>query len=408
MAGGVIRHATGDDRASALRRIAAAEPGTTWMDPEVCRRNPLLAVRLRRSILMRCYNGDYHTDVFDEERLAGRIADGSERVLFWGPADQVSRTAELFHAPGCPPAEVLDGLSLGTHTSLPGEELYGRGHVEVARTGSTQGDSAGAADAILWDLGRVLAGARRGEELHTISCVPRNRRSAHGVPGGAAIHRLHTRAVGSRHWGVAPFYVMAGGSLEVLDYRELSFEETYVRQGFDTCGTVHVSDTMSASLAADLCELNGFDVDIRTTETGPLGRRDAVAPAPPGDAHGPRVTHMDLDAPERTLAEAAADRGEACTVAVCNLNDARSLPLQAALVRDGFRLTYISPPKLVPSPEGHRSIPLRGGFCRIRTDAPLAAPYYLERGPLSDTERKLAAQYRDLLGSWRKETTPNE
>ncbi|UZK53923.1 hypothetical protein NEH16_06930 [Streptomyces drozdowiczii] len=287
MAGGVIRHATGDDRAPALRRIAAAEPGATWTDPDICRRNPLLAVRLRRSVLMRCYNGDYHTDVFDEARLAGRIADGWERVLFWGPEDQVSRVAELFHAPGCPPGSVLDGLSLGTHTSLPGEELYGRGHVEVARTGSTQGDSAGATEAILWDLGRILAGARKGEVLHTLSCVPRNRRSAHGVPGGAAIHRLHTRAVGSRHWGVAPFYVMVGGSLELLDYREVSFEERYVRHGFATCGTVHMSDTVSASLVADLCELNGFDVNIRTVQAEPLGLRDAPAPARPGDPHGP-------------------------------------------------------------------------------------------------------------------------
>jgi hypothetical protein len=407
MRGGVIRHATGDDRAPALRRIAAAGPGATWLDPEICLRNPLLAVRLRLSVLLRCYNGDYHTDVFDEERLAGRIADGSERVLFWGPEDHVARTAGLFHAPGCPPEEVLDGLSLGTHTTLPGEELYGPGHIEVARTGSTQGDSAGASDAILWDLGRVLAGARKGEAFHTISCVPRNRRSAHGIPGGAAIHRLHTRAVGSRHWGVAPFYVMAGGSLEVLDYRELSSGDTYVSEGFAVCGTVHVSDAESASLVAGLCELNGFAVDIRTSQAEPLAPLGARTPATTGDPHGPRVVHMDLDTPESTLAEVVTNRGEACTVAVCDLSDERSVPLQAALVQHGFRLTYISPPKLVPL-RTPRRIPLRGGFCRIRTSAPLAAPYYLEGGPLSAAEKTLVAQYRDLLGVWRKETTHHE
>ncbi|MFD7813043.1 hypothetical protein ACFV6E_08885 [Streptomyces sp. NPDC059785] len=358
---------------------------------------------------MRCYNGDYHTDVFEEERLAARIASGAERVLFWGPPDDVARAAELFRTDGCPDDAVLDGLSLGTHTTLPGGELYGPGHIEVARTGSTQSDSAGAAAAIMWDLGRVLAGARPGETFHTISCVPRNRPSAPGIPGGAAIHRLHTRAIGSRHWGIAPFYVMAGGVLEVLDYRELSLDDEAVPGGFASGGPVYVSDAASADLVTGLCELNGFSVDVRTRTAAPLALKQPQAPrssAATSSPHGPRAVHVDVEDPLPALADAAVGRGEACTVAVCDLSDERSVAAQKTLLGQGFRLTYISPPKAVARQDGATApqrVPLRGGFCRIRTGAPPIPPYYLERGPLSDAEKNLASQYRDIFDAWRRD-----
>lgn len=406
MTGGVIRHVSGYDRHEVLRRAAERDPGALWLDPEACKQHPLLAVRLRRSVLMRCYNGDYHTDVFEEERLTASVADGSERVLFWGPADVLANTAEMFARGTLPCDAELDTLALGTHTSLRGDELYGPGHLEVARTGSAQTDPRAAREAITWDLGRVLSG-ERGDSFHTVSCVPRNRRSAPGIPGGTAIHRLHTREVGSWHWGLAPFYVMVGGSLEVLDYRELSIDDGMVRAGFNEGGPALVSDARTAALVEQLCALNGFTIDVRVISSGPAPR---VRPSdgPPADPHGPRVVHLDLDYLGERLPRAFARLGEACTVAMIDLEDARSVAVQVALLSGGFVLTYISPPKVVLDPEaagGRRRVPLRGGFCRVLSSAPLAPPFYLAGGPLSYTEKVLVQQYRKLLATWGRETT---
>ncbi|WP_369199230.1 hypothetical protein [Streptomyces sp. PU-14G] len=366
-------------------------------------------MRLRTSVLMRCYHGDYHTDVFDQERLAGRVADGSERILFWGDAAEVRTVAELVRTRAEPEQEVLDGLRLGTHTTLSGAGLYGPGHLEVARTGSTQARVSGASEAIMWDLGRVLGGAGR-TPFHTISCVPRNRRSSGRIPGGTAIHRIHTRQVGSAHWGVAPFYIMAGRFMELLDYRELSADSEAVRRGFGEQSAVYLADEESAALVRGLCRLNGFDPRVHVASDGPIAAAEVSDAAPaggaPGDPHGPRVVFIDLHSLQRGLDDAVAARGEACTVAMCDLEAEGSPEVQATLLARGFRLTYISPPKIVyPAGSDGQAvrIPLRGGFCRPNSEAPPAPPYYLGGGPLDEVEKSLADSYRTLMRVWERE-----
>lgn len=401
--GGVIRHIARADHVDILRAQATCAPAATWLDPAKCVQNPLLAVRLRRSVLMRTYNGDYHTDVFDEERLADRVGDGIEQILFWGDVDDIALVADLLRSASDPSPEVLDALSLGTHTTLPGSAHFGPGHLEVARTGSTHSGSTVASAAILWDLGRVFSLPGPRTPVHTISCVPRNRRSVGWIPGGTAIHRIHTRLVCSWHWGIAPFYIMAGGFLELLDYRELSSEEATVPRGFARRMPIYTSDKNSAELVRGLCRLNGFDPEVRIVSVSLSAPSAPENIAADGDPYGPRVVFIDYDDLQRSLTEAIDERGEACTVAVCDLEDERSVWAQAVLLAHGFRLTYISPPKVVAASGAARiesAIPLRGGFCRIVTRAPLVAPYYLSGGPLDDVEKSLADKYHALLRGW--------
>jgi hypothetical protein len=383
---------------------AAGLPSTNWLGPDFGVRHPMFATLLRRSILSRCYFGDYHADVHDEARLAQSVARGEQRILFWGEPDVVAHVEGLARRHGHPDMAALDGLAMGTHTVLPGEVLYGAGHLEVARTGSTHGGGDIAARAIGWDLGQVLAGDSPLPDFHTVSCVPRNRRSMTGVPGGVAIHRIHTRVLGTSHWGVAPFYMMAGGFLELLDYRELTVDDGAVTRGFAALKATYLVDEGAANLVRALCRLNGFDVECRLSQVEAI-RADGVPTLVPGaysDPHGPRVTHVRLDHPVEDLTVAVADRGEACSVAVCDLEDQRSLSVQAALLAQGFRLSYLSPPKVVARQAAALSerIPLRAGFVKIRSKVPLAQPFYLQGGPSDSREVALIREYRQLLRHW--------
>lgn len=386
------------------------EAGSKWLDPQYLAQHAALAVRLRRNILMRCYHGDYHLDVQDEGRLIAQVASGQEQILVWGAPEDIAVVARMVRE-RCEVSDTdLTSLSLGTHTTLPGHSLYGLGHLELARTGSTQQHTGGVAvEAICWDLARVLATPDTRRPFHTISCLPRNRLSAPGIPGGAAIHRLHTRSLGTSHWGLAPFYVMSGGMLELLDYREISVDRVAVLAAFAQNKPVYAADKSTAELIRDLCRLNGFDPQIRVEridQTYPDTLTAPVTAVGIGDPYGPRLVAIDSDRPEDGLCRVINPGLEACTVAVCDLEDPRSALVQATLLAAGFQLTYISPPKhLRGLTTPAQRCPMRGGFTRIRTSVTLATPYYLRGGPMTPIEGDLARRYHRLIDSLAKDCT---
>ena len=342
--------------------------------------NPALACRLRAAILQRTYRNDYHTDTSDIPRLAQAIREHKERVLFWGDPSVISEVRKWFTNGVTPSDGELKALDFGTASTLNMEDVYGPGYGEFSRTGSMCSNIA-AAGPILADIQRVMQGdSEQFTAQHTFVALPRNRRTTAEVRGGAAVHRLHVRLIASAFWGLAPWYLMQGGVIEVLDYREIYRHPDLIASLNRSLGELWVDSEDSAEFVGNLLALN-FGEEARSAmvpriaekgsgaaagwqlcHTGPPNLR-SFCPAiiRPADARGDELA---------SLVNQASDA--AATVVFVPLETPARASVQPWLSRNGFQLSAVVPAKPAP---GGRS-PVLAMWCRPRSGVPWAKPYY--------------------------------
>jgi hypothetical protein len=335
----------------------------------------LVAVTERCRVLMSVYEGDYHTDAIELDRLAAKVAAGRERIFFWGDLAAIGKLREDIGRAKRETGIDPDLLALGTASLLDASEIFGEGVWELSRTGSTSA-SVAALEPNLAILQALLCSDQAADRppLHTLFATPRNRVSGPSLRGGAAIHRMHVRDLRSAFLGLAPWYVMQQGFLEILDYRELHRDPTQVGVLVRQAPGPWFADETDADYAASLIRLS-FELDpntpddINPCETGfAIHEPSDLA----GAGHQPLFISAVGQHSIQSLLDAASRFDPACIVARVPLirgNDRT----QRALADAGFMFCAMEPPR--PGTTPPRWI---GHWCRPRSDTQIAPPYYLD------------------------------
>lgn len=385
------------------------DPNRMLITPAETRRSAARALRLRLSILLQTYAGDYNTDSFDMDRLAHQIERGDEHIWFWGLPDQIARArTELAAAPDDP----VPNLALGTVTVLSAEDEFGPGHGELCRSASVD-RSATAVPAIARRMIDYHTGADRvvHERYHTLLLAARNRATDSSVRGGEAVQHIHCHHVRSRYWGIVPFYVMQGGVLECTELRESYRDPDEARRAVAEDPPWWFAAKQDAEFARALCRLNygspGPVTGALAPEQGDPTTEMAVR-IPPSPALVP-TNHATVRAepgglPLAKAVQLAEDSGVCCVAVHVALAEPDRLADQVWLANRGYMLTALSPPKRTwqrsaGQPARPISVGATGIWCRTRPDLPVVGPYYLHCPGADDDEEAVLVQLRSRLAA---------
>ena len=381
---------------------AKFNPTTQYISPDESCLSPELSLRARLSILLRTYDDDYHTDSFDIKRLSDQIRAGRERILFWGDDYSIGVLRSWIKHGYQPKDSEFDNLNLGTGTLLDVQDEFGEGYAEMCRTGSIC-KTVSAEGPILWDLINLLCESSQTHFAchHTFLSVPRNRTSTREIRGGAAIHRLHVRSIESSFWGIAPWYVMQGGYLEALDYRELYRRPIDILHAFDEVKLLYASSQVDATFLEMMMKLNLGD-DIKLPPISilfnklPTNIRWLVkgSSTPVLAPFNPIFIRPGATFPISTLEDAISNSEESACIAVfVPLEEISAVQFQDFLNGIGFSLTAMIPPKYLHCNQKsansfNRRTPSYGIWVRPHSDLPVTKPYYLNQSghiPLEDS-----------------------
>jgi hypothetical protein len=379
-----------------LQELDSFDPAINIIRPSESSLHPRIAHCIRRDILFEVYRNDYHTDCLDDQRIAERISRGSEMLWFWGDAAEIAAARRCF-AKQC---QAPPRLELGTVTVLPAEGIAGRGTGEICRSGSLD-NRLGARGAGVERIVDFMSGAAWGNEYASLMLTARNLASTPGVRGGEAVHRLHSHYVRSRFWGFAPWYVMQGGCLELLDLRECERDPNQTVSGFRASPDWWVPGPQEAEFIEALCRLN-YGLCPRIRWPAPAGApelRVLVGEKLPGDIQPFNCAYLIVDADgDIELAHGLrllSDRNPCCIVAGVPLDDPRAATMQSTLKSRSFELYGMLPPR---SAGRHSRRPM-GYWCRPRADLQVASPFYLGRTDGNRDEERILVRARYLLGS---------
>lgn len=403
------------DLVKGLRRdLRAAGPfraRENFLVPAETSRSPRVSVSARLDILRRVYRGDYHTDSYALERLADCVARGDELIWFWGESGEVAKLRAAMRSR----SGRLSRLKLGTVSVIDSSQEFGDGSGELCRSGSMD-RRLGAKVSSLWRVLSYMTGTDSAvcDRYHSLLLVPRVRRSSPGIRGGEAVNAIHRRYVQSRFWGFAPWYVMQGGVLEVLELRECNRDPGDVRRAVLRSAPWIFADEGESRFATALCEIS-------------LGARpslaSAVVRAVPRFRAGlffPSGRELRRFNPAFLRATGRADSGgapfdekcreltragAACSAVRLRLDEPRQAVAQIWLRRRGFRLTAIVPPKTtwVARDGRRRSVqtPPYGFWCRPRPGLKLELPFYVGESGGTQQERDVLIHLRGCLEAWR-------
>ncbi len=364
---------------------------------------PELAVRIRAHILINTYKGDYHTDSFEIERLSKRIGEGCERVFFWGSSADIEQYRKFSREQVIPDDRQLSGIKLGTATFLDETEVYGDGYWELGRTGSITADVRATCPNIT-ELMRILRENDSVQNFHTIVCMPRNRVSSNGVRGGAAIHRMQTRTIKSWFWGFAPWYVMQGGTIECLDYRELyPHPENILRVLKSRTPPLSFLLEREANYARALVDANISKSELKILTVSAENAQKYVD-TPHWHSiscsdrslqkFNPAIFRFDVTKPGLPLAsalEVSEDNNPACQIFYLPLLP-QMTEVQAWLSARKYILSALVPPKVC-------SDPWVGQWIRPNTNFEITVPHYAQNRQLNTAEKTIVDYMRTFIAN---------
>jgi hypothetical protein len=388
------------------------DPKTHLVGADETARQAEMAARMRTSVLLRTYRGDYHTDSYDVARLAEKVRAGDELIWFWGAPTEITRFRELLESP---PVDDVPPLALGTSTTLSIETEYGGGYAEACRNGSMD-TALGSKFPYIWNTYRYITGDEDAinRRYHTLIGTSRNRASAAEVRGGEAIHRLTSHYLHYRFWGYVPFYVMQGGVLELLDLVECNRDQSDVLRALRKSPPWMFRRQVEADFATALTEMNfgvrpSTIVDPASTATD--SERTRYRLLMPASADLLATNHVvvrpvrpDDDVAGLTMAEAlrqAAESGTCCTAVHVDITDPECLNVQDQLVEREFVFSAMLPPKETWFERGgvrHRvDTPPTGIWVRPRPGIPVEQPYYRQRQSTYPAEAAVLGYLRTQL-----------
>jgi hypothetical protein len=383
------------DMARNLAEFRSGDPDAQFVGLAETSRCAEQAVRMRASVLLRTYGGDYHTDSFAVGRLAERVRDGREFIWFWGAPPEIAALREYLREPSLP----VPALALGTSTVLSVADEYGDGYAESCRNGSMDVTIGGKVP-YLWTTYDYATNpdSPAHRRYHTVLGTSRNRPSTTEVRGGEAIHRLSAHYLHSRFWGFVPYHVMQGGVLEQLDLVESNRDPLDVMHALRQTPPWLFHDPAEARFASALAELN-FGIRPPVRMPGPTGTAERIryrvlAPSADLASANHAVVRPDVaGAPLDQAVGEAVDSG-ACAVAVhVDLTQPDGPEVQEELAGRGFRLSAVVPPKRTWFERNGTRRPVHcratGIWVRPRPDLTVVQPYYREQPPSRAAEAEV-------------------
>ena len=368
-----------------LHALSGFEPAANIIHPNETRKHARAAVLVRLDVLRRVYCDDYHTNSYAIDLLAERVSRGDELIWFWGSAAEIA-ALRAYLAGGTAP---VPAFAVGTVSVLPAEGIAGPGTGELCRSGSM--------DRVLGVRGpgveRIvdfMSGADWGRSYDSLFLTARNRASAPGVRGGEAVHRLHVHHVRSSFWGFAPWYVMQGGCVELLDLRECYRDPDDVARALAASEGWWLAEQDDADFVTSLCNLNfGFAPPVmvlRPIEKSPIRMTSGAHLSPEIQPfnYAYLVADPSASVPFDAALDEASSRNPCSIVACIPMDRPDTLSPQAAIAERGFRLYGMLPPRAGALPRR----PL-GFWCRVRPDLDVAPPFYVHHPTSSRDEAKV-------------------
>ncbi|HVV69159.1 MAG TPA: hypothetical protein VG895_00315 [Patescibacteria group bacterium] len=374
----------------------------------------LQALDVRLNILKSVYQNDYHTDCFDYQRLAQRIHEDDEHIWFWGDQIEITKLRNYFKEKN---AFILP--LLGTVTAISAFDEFSLGTAELCRAGSSARNFKGS-PAIIYRVLQFLTKAETYlyDRYHTFILVPRTRFSTENVRGGEAVKKIHTEFIRSRFWGYAPWYVMQGGMLEFLEFREINRDTNDVVKAIMQEIPWYIANLAEADYVKTLCLLNfQYAPTIITSAKPPKINFHKVSASMQASTdtklrafnHETLICHSDnnQDLPKSsissfdTLFSLLLENDSACKVVRLNLLDHSHLSIQEFLYEHGFRLLNISPPKLSwVIHNGQKKIieqPPYGFWSMPSKNFPLAPPYYINNKTIDNLELNILNYIKNII-----------
>lgn len=354
----------------------------------------------RANILLRVYRQDYHTDSFDFERLARRMHTYDECIWFWGSEEQVARYRLNNKA-----QNKVEDLALGTVSLLNGETEFGIGVGELCRSGSMDFEIGGKAYMLNRQL-RYMSepSSVLSEKYHAKVLVPRNCTTTDEIRGGEAVHTLHKKYLRSMFWGFAPWYVMQGGRLEMLDFRQCNRDPDDVVKGIESAKPWLFSNNAEADFAAAMCRMNiGFSPEMEILESDLKGSCELLGELHlPEDKETERQNHgiLIVSSEGNVLAKdgliSLNQSNTCCKIVRLELDNPQHHALQTTLHELGYQLTSILPAKHTSIVRDGAYLPLQipaYGFWSLPNKSFVTAFPYYARHSSNNEDEKIVLDY---------------
>lgn len=384
-----------------------------YVSPIHSKEFPEKALKARLSILKNVYKNDYHTDSFDINRIIKRIQDGDELIWFWGSRSEVKNLFSYFHSNK---DTLFPNLTLGTVTAINAKEEFGKGTAELCRSGSTDSTITGKPPIIYRTLEYLLNHETDlHNKYHTLCLVPRTRKSETGIRGGEAVKTIHTKYLRSRFWGYAPWYVMQGGVLEVLEYREINRNVQDVIKAIKSDELWYITDIEEAKFVKNLCLIN-FNISPKIlNDTFELESRNVMGSLlSVKDENIKEFNHETIicgseeaikSSKQYSFKEALSKLIKnvcSCKVIRLNLMNKTHTAIQREIRKLGFRLTMISPPKNSwhIDDRGQRcevNVPAYGFWCLPNKYLTIEPPYYINFDVVDRLESNILNYLRKIF-----------
>lgn len=390
-----------------FEKFAYAETYAREVMPNQSKTFPEKAVQARLRILQRVYRGEYFTDSHDVPRLADQVRREREFIWFWGKPESIAGL--LSPIKDVHPSE----MQLGTVSVIDSSNEFGDGFGEICRSGSMSSVSI-----LPYAIKRILDYLKGAiptltSSFHTLVLVPRVRPASGSISGGKSVNTLHRKYIRSRFWGFAPWYVMQGGFLECLEYREVNRSTRDLAAGITAFPYVHIGTQQEADFVQALFSLNFPDMPVRVIVTEKAGKqspsRFKQKSAPPFALlpynHVTFEVLMDTSSEQAlTLEQLEPIRsGQACTVVNVDLSNQRSVPLQNQLRQAGYRLTCIRPARIIESNtecDKGKKFCTYGSWAKPNPRLILAEPFYIGERVGSATEKIILRYLQSLVRFW--------
>lgn len=389
-------------------------PNYNYVPPIEAKSFPEKAMKARLSILKSVYHNDYHTDSFEVDRIIERIQRGNELIWFWGSKKEVDKLLSYFYSDK---NNLLPNFALGTVTAINVGEEFGKGAAELCRSGSTDFFITGKPPIIHRTLGYLLNNETDlHNQYHTLCLVPRTRKSEIGIRGGEAVKIIHTKFLRSRFWGYAPWYVMQGGVLEMLEYREINRDVKDVIKAIKSDELWYVVNSEEAEYVKALClinfnispEISGdiFEIDSKNVMGSLLSVKDKSIKAFNHetiicDSNVNPITNFKQLIFKELLSNLM-ENVCSCKVIRLNLLNKTHTAIQRDIRKLGFKLTMISPPKRSWCIDGNGLssevyIPPYGFWCLPNKALTIAPPYYINFSVVGKLESDILSYLKKIL-----------
>jgi hypothetical protein len=396
-----------------LSRFAHLDHRLHAVWPDEAARNAEVAVRMRLSVLLRTYQGAYHTDSFEIERLVRQILAGEEHVWFWGGEEEIARFRKVL---ADPPEGEVPALALGTSTLLSVAAEYGEGYAEACRNGSMDTSLGAKFPYVLgtYDYCSNPDNAAR-RRYHTQLGACRNRASTEQVRGGEAMRRLAMHYLHYRFWGYLPFYVMQEGFLEQTELVECNRDPMDVLRALRKSPPWYIRKPEEASFAAALSEVSfGVTPDVEGScriTGGNAGDQRYRLLLPPNEdllptnhvvvRQVPAADRVSGGSPLNDAVRQAVNSGTCCAAVQVDITTPDALDTQDRLADWGFVLSAVIPPKETWFEKNgvRHDVDTRatGIWVKPRPDLPVEPPFYRDSPGTTKAEQRILDYLRSVL-----------